>query len=77
MLPAASAERAGDKGLIGEERAEARVSEAETVKRRIEELRRKLYTRTGVRYDDDPELHDELDRLILRYVQLTRRRRQA
>ncbi len=61
--------------MVGEERTQAQVSEAETVKRRIEELRRKLYARSGVRYEDDPDLHDELDRLILRYVQLTRWRR--
>ncbi|MEW6048754.1 MAG: hypothetical protein AB1609_20145 [Bacillota bacterium] len=63
--------------MISEERGQTQVSEAESVKRRIEELRQTLYTRTGVRYEDDPELHDELDRLILRYVQLTRRRRRA
>lgn len=64
-------------GLTGEESAQAQLSEAEEVRRRVEELRRKLYARAGVRYEDDPELHDELDRLILRYVQLTRRRRGA
>ena len=63
--------------MVGEERAQAQVSEAETVKRRIEELRHKLYAHGGVRYEDDPGLHDELDRLILQYVQITRWRRRG
>ena len=45
-------------------------SEAEVIRRRIEELRARLYQRPGVTYEDDPELHDELDRLIARFVRL-------
>ena len=45
-------------------------SEAEALRQRIEELRARLYRRPGVAYEDDPELHDELDRLIARFVRL-------
>ncbi|MBI2914821.1 MAG: hypothetical protein HYY08_02735 [Firmicutes bacterium] len=36
---------------------------------RIEDLRRKLY-RGKAKYEEQPELHQELDQLIVRYMKL-------
>ncbi|WP_324717127.1 hypothetical protein U7230_02260 [Carboxydochorda subterranea] len=63
--------------MTASDRSEERLSEAESVKRRIEELRTRLYAGVGVTYEENPQLHDELDRLILRYIQLSRRGRKA
>lgn len=70
--PSASGTAKGSgSGLEQEEPSRSVFSEAEELKRRIEELRERLYAQPGVTYEDSPELHDELDRLIIRYVRLT------
>lgn len=75
-VPCLSAASGGVGEILAAGDQQAR-SEAEAIQRRIEELRAQLYARPGVRYEDDPALHDELDRLIVRFVRLKWQRRDS